>query len=127
MTSKLGSYRAISVIKLGFRSCKSVIASAPPAYRSNSKSDELKTLKKGILAPSYASTPIPTYISAIALAESTLAFKYSEADLITILKIFLEVKNQELKAEVSREQSLKAKVLDVYFGKLHMDCYHFCR
>ena len=44
-----------------------------------------------------------------------------------ILKIFSETKGQEPKAEVPRERPLKAKVPDVYFGKSHMDCYHFCQ
>ena len=44
-----------------------------------------------------------------------------------ILKIFSETKGQEPKAEVSCEQPLKAKVPDIYFGKSHMDCYHFCQ
>ena len=43
-----------------------------------------------------------------------------------ILKIFSETKDQESKVEVPREQLFKAKVSDVYFEKLHMDCYHFC-
>ena len=46
---------------------------------------------------------------------------------MSILKIFLEIKGQEPKAEFPCEQPLKAKIPDVYFEKLHIDCYHFCQ
>ena len=66
-------------------------------------------------------------MSAPTPVEPTLALKYSKAHLMRILKIFLETKGQEPKAEVPRKRPLKAKVPDVYFGKSHMDCYHFCQ
>lgn len=42
------------------------------------------------------------------------------------IKVYLEfhVLNQPL---AERKQSLKAKVLDVYYRRLHMDYYHFCQ
>ena len=118
MASRSSSYRATPAVRQGSRSRK-VAASAPFASRSDSESDELMAPEKGIPAPSHASAP--------ALVEPTLALKYSEADLMRILKIFSETKGQEPKAEVPRERPLKAKVPDVYFGKSHMDCYHFCQ
>ena len=118
MTSRSGSRRATPAVGQGSRSRKAA-ASAPPAPRSDSDSDELGAPEKSTPAPSHASAPAPV--------EPTLALKYSEADLIRILKIFSETKSQEPKAEVPRERPLKAKVLDVYFGKSHMDCYHYCQ
>ena len=115
--SKSGFCKATPAVEPGFRSRKAN-AFAPPAFKSDSKSDELKVPEKG--------NPAPSHVSAPALVESTLALKYNKTDLIKILKIFLETKSQEPKAEVPCEQPLKAKVPDVYFGKLHMDCYHFC-
>ena len=44
-----------------------------------------------------------------------------------ILKIFSKTKGQEPKVEIPRKQPLKAKVHDVYFGKLYIDYHHFCR
>lgn len=72
------------------------------------------------------STPIPSPTIAPAPTKSTLAFKYSKADLMRILKTFSETKGQEPEAKVPHKQFLKAKVPNVYFGKLYMDCYHFC-
>ena len=118
MASRSGSCRATPAVGQGSRSRKAA-ASAPPASRSDSKSDELGALEKCTPAPSHASAPAPV--------EPILALKYSKADLMRILKIFSETKGQEPKAEVPRERPLKAKVPDVYFGKSHMDCYHFCQ
>ena len=126
IASKSGSCRATPAVGPGFCSCKGVVASAPPTSRSDSKSDEHEAPEKGIPASSHANTFAPSHASAPALAESTLAHKYSKADLMGILKIFLKTKGQEPKAEVPRKQPLKAKVPDVYFGKLHIDCYHCC-
>ena len=118
MASRLGFYRTTPAVGQSSRSRKAA-ASAPPASRSDSESDELWAPEEDTPAPSHASAP--------ALVEPTLALKYSEADLMRILKIFLETKGQEPKAEVLRERPLKAKVPDVYFGKSYMDCYHFCQ
>ena len=113
--SKSGFCRTTPAIESSSRSRKA--DAVPPTSRSDCKSNELGTLEKSTLATSHASAPT--------LAESILALKYSEADLMKILKIFLETKGQEPKVEVLRKQLLKTKVPDVYFRKLHMDCYHF--
>ena len=113
MASKSSSCRATLVIGLGSCSCKAAVF-APPTFRSNSESDELGAPEKSIPAFSYANATIPV--------EPILALKYSEADLMRILKIFLETKSQEPKAEVPCKQLLKAKVPNKYFGKSHMDC-----
>ena len=126
-----------------FCSRKSTVGSAPSASRSDSKSDELWAPKKGTStpshtntpasshtstpAPSHMSTPAPSPANASTLTESTLVLKYSKTDQMKILKIFSETKGQEPKAEVARKRLLKANVPDVYFEKLHMDCYYFCQ
>ena len=117
MASRSSSCKTTPAARPGSRFCKGVVVSIPPAFRSNSKSDELRAPEKCISASSYASAPV--------LAESILAFKYSKVDLMRILKIFSKSKDQKPKAKVPRKRPLKAKVPDVYFGKLHMDCYHF--
>ena len=118
MASKSGSCRATQAVRPGSRSCKAA-ASTPPASRSDSKSDELGASEKSTLASSHASV--------FTLVESTLALKYSKADLMRIVKIFSETKGQELKAKVPRKRPLKAKIPNIYFEKLHMDFYHFCQ
>ena len=118
MVSRSGSCRATPVVRPGFCSCKAA-ASAPLVSRLNSKSDKLGASKIGSPASSYAITP--------AQAKSTLALKYSKADLMRILKILLKTKGQEPKTKVLHKQPLKAKIPDVYFKKLHIDCYQFCQ
>ena len=118
MALRSGSHRATLVVGPDFCSHK-VAISTSPASGSDSKSDELGALEKDTPVPSHAGTP--------ALTESTLALKYSEADLMRILKIFSKTKSQKPKAKVLRERPLKAKVPDIYFGKSHIDCYHFCQ
>ena len=127
MASKSGSFKATPIVGPGSCSCKDVVDSAPPISRSNSKSDELGAPEKGSPAPNHASIPASSHASTSTLAESTLALKYSKTDLMKILKIFSETKGQKPKAEVPCKRPLKAKVPDVYFGKLHIDCYYFCQ
>ena len=130
MASKSGSCKAILAVGPGSHFCKAA-ASASPISRSDSKSDKLGALEKGTSAPSYASTPNQVSASSQASTPTpvkpTLALKYSEVNLMRILKIFLGTKGQEPKAKVPRKQLLKAKVPDIYFGKSHIDCYHFCQ
>ena len=130
MASISGSRRTTRAVGLGSRSCKAA-ASALPTSRSDSKSDELGALEKGIPVPSHANAPnhinAPSHASASALLKSILAIKYSKANLMRILKIFLKTKSQERKAEVPHKRSLKAKVPGVNFGKLHKDWYHICQ
>ena len=106
MASRSGSCRATSAVRPGSRSCKAA-ASAISSSKSDSKSNELGAPKKGTSAFSHTSAPSHTNASSHANAptpvELTLALKYSKADLIKILKIFLETKSQEPKAEIPRK------------------------
>ena len=135
MASRSDSHRPTCVVVLDSRSHKGVVDSTLSAPRSDNESDELRALEKGTFTPSHASTPAsshasspaPSHTSAPTLAKSTLALKCSKTDLIRILKIFSETKSQEPKVEVSCEQFLKAKIPNIYFGKLYINCYHFCQ
>ena len=124
MASRSSFCRATLAVKPGSCSCKAA-ASVPPASKSDSKSDELGAPEKGTPTPSHVSAP--SHASAPAPVKPILALKYNEADLMKILKIFYETKGQEPKSKVFRKRPLKVKVSDIYFGKLHMDCYHFCQ
>ena len=75
-----------ATLAVGPGSCsRKAAASAPPASRSNNKSNKLGALKK--------CTSALSYVSAFFLPKSTLALNYSKADLLKILKIFLETKS----------------------------------
>ena len=41
------------------------------------------------------------------------------------MKVYLEFNQGPSQPLEEFEKPLKAKVLDVYYGKSHMDCYHF--
>ena len=41
------------------------------------------------------------------------------------MKAYLETKQRLRQPLAGRNQPLKAMVLEVYYGKLHIDCYHF--
>lgn len=85
MASRSDFYRTISAVALGVYSCKSVISSsALPAFISNDKLNKLAGQKKATLALNGA--------NASAAAVFIYFFKYNEADLLRILKIFLEIK-----------------------------------
>ena len=42
------------------------------------------------------------------------------------MKAYLESNQGPSQPPEERKRLLKAKVPDVYYGKLHIDCYHFC-
>ena len=43
------------------------------------------------------------------------------------MKAYLESNQRPNQLLVECKQFFKAKMPDVYYGKLHMDCYHFCQ
>ena len=79
-------------------------------------------------AASYNPTPgpklvlalIPAPVLAPALPSSNELFKQ-------FMKVYLESNQGLRQPPAERKRSLKAKVPKVYYGKLHMDCYHFCQ
>ena len=98
MTSRSGSRRATPAVRQGSRSRKAAV-SAPPASRLDSESDELGAPEKG--------TPVPSHASAPALVEPTLALKYSEADLMRILKDLLGDQGSRTESRGSPQATLE--------------------
>ena len=43
------------------------------------------------------------------------------------MKAYLETNQRPNQPPAECKRPLKSKVPDVYYGKLHMDCYHFCQ
>ena len=77
-------------------------------------------------APSRNPTPgpvqVPALIPALAPAPAPTDELFKK-----FMKAYLEL-NQGLKPPpAERERLFKAKVPEVYYGKSHMDCYHFCQ
>ena len=64
-------------------------------------------------------------LSAPAPAPATAVAKYTEEDLETILKICMDAEGSQ--EEGPQQPPLKARFHELYFGKFHMECYHFCR
>ena len=79
-----------------------------PAKRSNAESNEVPT-------PPEASTPpfVPP----------------TSEDLFTkFMKVFMETTQAQAQALAEpRERPLKARTPETYWGKSHMECYHFCQ
>ena len=73
-------------------------------------------------------TPGPKLVPALILALIPTSAPPSSDELFKqFMKAYLESNQGPSRLPAEREQSFKAKVLDVYYGKLHMDCYHFCQ
>ena len=43
------------------------------------------------------------------------------------MKAYLEMNQGPRQSPAERKQTFKAKVSEMYYGKLHMNCYHFCQ
>ena len=71
-------------------------------------------------SPTVSRTPTPVLAPAPAPPSTNELFKQ-------FMKAYLESNQGPCQPLAERKQPLKAKVLDVYYGKLHMDCYHFCQ
>ena len=90
-------------------------------------------LARGSLRASIKSNNTPTFSPAVfwaatlALALALALAPPSTNELFKqFMKTYLEF-NQELsQPSIECKQSLKAKIPNVYYGKLHIDCYYFC-
>ena len=79
-------------------------------------------------APSRNSSPGPELVPALNPAPvpaPTLAPVASKELLKKFMKAYLET-NQGPR-QLKCKQTLKARVPEVYYGKSHIDCYHFCQ
>ena len=83
-----------------------------PAKRSNAGSDETST-----------EAPTPPEASTPPLVPPT------SEDLFTkFMKVFMETTQAQAQALAEpRERPLKARTPETYWGKSHMECYHFCQ
>ena len=80
------------------------------------------------LAPSRNPTPGPKLVSALIPALIPALAPLSSNELLKqFMKAYLESNQGPSRPPAEREQSLKAKLPDIYYGKLHIDCYHFCQ
>ena len=81
----------------------------------------------GSISPALSHNPIPGLELVLALNPTPVpALPPPSSDELfkNFMKAYLE-SNQGPVEE--RKRTLKAKVSEVYYGKLHMDCYHFCQ
>lgn len=89
---------------------------------------------EGATAPSHASTPAPsrTLTPAPTPAPPPISaeelFKQFMKTYEASVKVLEQNGGQAGQAPTEpRERPLKAKVPDVYYGRSHMDCFHFCQ
>ena len=81
-------------------------------------------------APSRNLSPGPELVPALNPAPvpaPTPAPVASEELFKKFMKAYLETNQGPRQPPEERKQTLKAKVPEVYYGKSHMDCYHFCQ
>ena len=74
------------------------------------------------LVPTLVPTPVPAPVPTPAPAPATTDDLFKQ-----FMKAYLELNQGLRQPPAEREQLLKAKVPELYYGKLHMDCYHFCQ
>ena len=72
------------------------------------------------LVPALNPAPIPASVPPPAPPSSKKLFKQ-------FMRAYLESNQGPKQPPAERERSLKAKVPEVYYGKLHMACYHVCQ
>ena len=70
------------------------------------------------LAPVYIPTPAPMPTQALSRAATNDLFKQ-------FIKAYLGLNQEPRQPPAERKQTFKAKVLEMYYNKSHMDCYHF--
>ena len=68
----------------------------------------------------------PTHFPAVSRAPTPAPPSINEL-FKRFMKAYLEFNQGPSQPPEERERPFKAKVPDVYYGKLHMDCYHFCQ
>ena len=74
-------------------------------------------------------TPTPSTASAPSQAPASAPAPalYTQEDLQRITKLCMDSFLQGNRQEGPREGQLKARFPDLYYGKSHMECYHFCQ
>ena len=74
-------------------------------------------------------TPTPSTASAPSQAPASAPAPalYTQEDLQRITKLCMDSFLQGNRQEGPREGQLKARFPDLYYGKSHIECYHFCQ
>ena len=73
-------------------------------------------------------TPGPELVPALNPAPVPASAPPSSDELFKqFMRAYLELNQGPRQPPAERGWSLKAKVLEVYYGKSHIDCYHFCQ
>ena len=72
--------------------------------------------------PTLVSAPIPALIPTPASVLAAINDLFKQ-----FMKAYLELNQRPRQPPAECKQPLKAKVPELYYGKLHIDCYHFCQ
>ena len=109
----------------GSRPCCSLYQNLPPT---DPVEDELARDPSPVGSPHSGDTsPAPSYNPTLNLIPALISALAATDDLFKkFMKVYLEMNQRPKQPLAERKQSLKAKVLEIYYGKLYMDCYHFC-
>ena len=109
-------------------SCRNPFAIDPveDELATDSSSAESPHLDRTSPAPSLNPTPGPDLVSALVSAPISAPVLTNEL-FKKFMKAYLETNQESRQSLAGWKQTLKAKVLEVYYGKSNMDCYHFCQ
>ena len=72
--------------------------------------------------PALVPALIPALVSALARALPSFNKLFKQ-----FIKVYLKSNQGPRQPSAEHEEFLKAKVTNIYYGKLHMDYYHFCQ
>ena len=100
------------------RTCRSLCHNLPPGSEDKLTEGPPRVPNEGSNTPTHSSTVFCAPTSAPPSTDEL--FKQ-------FMKAYLESNQGPKQPLKERKQHLKAKVPDVYYDKLHMDCYHFCQ
>ena len=104
-----------AMMALNFRSCRN----AQQASAGSNQPEEAPV--ETTPTPSTASAPSQVPASAPA------PVLHTQEDLQKITKLCIDSFLKENRQEKPRKGQLKARFLDLYYGKSHMECYYFCQ
>ena len=96
------------------------------SFRHNLASGNEDKLEGGLPRAPIKGSNTPTHSQAVSWALTPASLSTNEL-FKGFMKTYLESNQGPSQLPEERKQPLKAKRLDIYYGKLHMDCYHFCQ
>ena len=111
----------------GSRTCQSLCVNTPvdPAGELDELAGAQGLAKRSNAGSDEALTEAPTPLE----ASTPPLIPPTSKDLFTkFMKVFMETTQAQAQALAEpREHSLKAKTPETYWGKFHIECYHFCQ